>query len=471
MSAAIFGPDPLAEASAPGEPPWVTLSDGSPDPASELAPVNGKRVIASIVLGALAVLVLVTVSGSLAASRLAQKAAVHDAAKNAGVIAETVIQPALTDSLATGDPRAFAKMDAAVRQHVIGKSSVRVKIWTPQGRVVYSDEPSLVGKEFKLGKDQREVFVHPATRAEVTELGRDENTFERSQGGRLLEVYRPVWTPGGEPLMFETYASYEGVDARAHELWRGFAGITVSSLVAVIVLMVPIVWRLLGKVRQSQKQREALLQRAVDASTEERARIAGTLHDGVVQDLTGASFVVSSAANRAAAVGQPELAAQMRDAATTVRAGITGLRSLLVDIYPPSLERSGLLVALEDLTSGLRSRNIEVVLDLDERAVRDLDPAAERLIYRVAHECLLNVTRHALATRVTVILRPEHDTTVLEICDDGLGFDPAEAYERPKEGHFGLRVLADVARDARAELLLSAAPGHGARWLLRVPNA
>jgi two-component system, NarL family, sensor kinase len=470
MSAATFRPHRLGKDSPTTGPAWMTVSDGSPDPSTEPVQISRKRVLTSIILGALAVLTLVTVSGSLAASRLAQKTAVHDAAKYAGLIAETIITPALTDTLASGDPHAFAKMDAVVRKHVIGKSSVRVKIWTPQGRVVYSDEPSLVGKRFELDKEQRELFTHPVTRAEVTELGRTENTFERDQG-RLLEVYRPVWTPRGDPLMFETYTSYKGVDARAHELWRGFAGITVSSLLALIVLMVPIVWRLLGKVRQSQKQREALLQRAVDASTQERARIAGTLHDGVVQDLTGASFVVSSAANRAAAIGEVELAAQARGAATTVRAGITGLRSLLVDIYPPSLERSGLLVALEDLTSGPRSRNIEVVMELDEGAVRNLNADDERLIYRIAHECLLNVTRHAQATHVTVSLHHDHKATLLEISDDGLGFNPAEAYEKPKDGHFGLRVLSDVARDAGAQLLLSSAPGHGTRWLLRVPTA
>jgi two-component system, NarL family, sensor kinase len=470
MSAATVRPHRLGNNSPTTGPAWTTVSDGSPDPSTEPVQISRRRVLTSIILGALAVLALVTVSGSLAASRLAQKTAVHDAAEYAGLIAETVITPALTDTLASGDRDAFERMDAAVRKHVIGQSSVRVKIWTPQGRVVYSDEPSLVGKRFELGKEQRELFTHPVTRAEVTELGRTENTFERDQG-RLLEVYRPVWTPSGDPLMFETYTSYKGVDARAHELWRGFAGITVTSLLALIVLMVPIVWRLLGKVRQSQKQREALLQRAVDASTQERARIAGTLHDGVVQDLTGASFVVSSAANRAAAIGEVELAAQARGAATTVRAGITGLRSLLVDIYPPSLERSGLLVALEDLTSGLRSRNIEVVMELDEGAVRHLNAADERLIYRIAHECLLNVTRHAQATHVTVTLDHDHKATLLEISDDGLGFNAADAYEKPKDGHFGLRVLSDVARDAGAQLLLSTAPGHGTRWLLRVPTA
>jgi len=471
MSAATFGNDPLqASDSTPAgdRPAWRTLADASRHTPAESAPVSRRQVLTSIILGAVAVLILVAVSGSLAASRLAEKESVNDAAKNAGLLADTVIQPALRDSLVSGDKQAFAIMDKAVRKHVLSPdTSVRVKIWTPQGKIVYSDEHRLVGKKYSLGEEERDVFTHPVTRAEVSDLSRRENKFERGKGP-LLEVYRPVWMPNHQPLLFETYAPYNGVKERSTQLWRGFAGITVSSLLAVIVLMVPIVWRLLGKVRQSQVQREALLERAVEASTDERRRIAGTLHDGVVQELAGASFVVSSAAARASAIGQEDLAAHLRDAAATVRRGITGMRTLLVDIYPPSLETSGLVVALEDLTSSLEARDIDVVLHLDPDSVEGLDPENERLIYRVAHESLLNAMRHALASRVSVSLRAEDDATVLEVADNGIGFDAGEAFDKPHEGHFGLRVLVDVAREGGADLLLATAPGHGTRWLLRV---
>jgi two-component system, NarL family, sensor kinase len=473
MSAATFGNDPLqASDSAPAgdRPAWITLADASRASSEDSAPVSRRRVLTSIVVGAAAVLILVAVSGVLAASRLAQKESVNDAAKNAGLLADTVIQPALRDSLVTGDRTAFEIMDRAVKKHVLNdQTSVRVKIWTPQGKIVYSDEPALVGKKYPLGEEERDVFTHPVTRAEVSDLSRRENKFERGKGP-LLEVYRPVWMPNHDPLLFETYAPYDGVKDRSTQLFRGFAGITLSSLLAVIVLMVPIVWRLLGRVRHSQVQREALLERAVEASTDERRRLAGNLHDGVVQELAGASFVVSSAAARAAAIGQDDLAAHLRDAAATVRRGITGMRSLLVDIYPPSLETSGLVVALEDLTSSLEARDIDVALHLEPGSVEGLDPEDERLIYRVAHECLLNAMRHALADRVSVTLSADEDATSLEVADNGIGFDPTEAFDSPHDGHFGLRVLVDVAREGGADLLLATAPGHGTRWLLQVPH-
>lgn len=427
-----------------------------------------RRIIAQIVAGTAVVLLLVGISGSVASSKLAEKEAVNDAAKTADLLAEVVVQPALTDDLVTGDPAALAALDQEVRAHVIDASTLRVKIWTPEGRIVYSDEPALIGQTFALDDDQRAVFTDPTTRAEVSDLDNPENRFERGQG-KLLEVYRPVWTPGGDPLLFETYAPYGEVTTRAAQLWRGFAGITVSSLIAMIALLLPILWRLLDRVRRSQTQREALLQRAVDASTDERRRIAGTLHDGVVQELAATSFVVASGAARADVGGQPALAADLREAARTVRTSIGGLRSLLVDIYPPNLSTAGLSAALEDLAASLRLRDIDVSVDLAVEAEAGLDVGTERLIYRVAHECLLNTVKHARAHHAWVSLERADGHIVLDLRDDGVGFDSAAALENPPDGHFGLRVLGDVAADAGADLRVASAPGQGTWWRMRVP--
>jgi signal transduction histidine kinase len=61
-------------------------------------------------------------------------------------------------------------------------------------------------------------------------------------------------------------------------------------------------------------------------------------------------------------------------------------------------------------------------------------------------------------------------STVLEIYDDGAGFDPAPVLDNPEDGHFGLRILTDLAVNAGAELLLATAPGTGCRWRLEVPD-
>jgi two-component system, NarL family, sensor kinase len=447
--------------------PWTTLYDAAEGAGPDgLASLDRRKVLTLVLCGAVAVLLLVSVTGAVAAQRLAAKESVYDAAWSTGVLADAVVQPALRDDLASGNPAALAAMDRAVRDHVLGPATIRVKIWTPKGRIVYSDEPRLIGRTFQLGEEERDVFTHPATRAEVSDLSRPENALERGRG-KLLEVYRPVWTPSGDPLLFEVYAPYDGVTARAGQLWRAFGGITVSSLLALVALMLPLMWRMLSRLRDAQDQRAMLLERAVQASNDERRRIAGTLHDGVIQDLAGASLVVSSAAARSAAASETGLAADLRGAAETVRRGISGMRTLLVDIYPPNLEHAGLLTALEDHVASLGSRDIDVLMNLDHDAVRCLDHDQERLFYRVAHECLLNTIRHSGARHVTLSLRNDGDATVLEISDDGCGFDPPVTLMHPVAGHFGLRVLTDIAREAGAELFVASAHGAGTRWLVR----
>ena len=244
-----------------------------------------------------------------------------------------------------------------VRERVLGPGVVRVKIWDPDGTVLYADEPELIGRTFELDATQREALANPQTRAEVSDLSNSENEFET--GDRLLEVYRPVWTPDGRQLLFEMYAPYEPVAARSGELWRGFAGVTVSTLLLLVVLTAPIVWRLLDRARRDESERAALLQHAVDASDVERRRIAATLHDGPVQELVATTFAAENAAAVAALRGEDDLADDVREVASSVRGNVRALRSLLVDIYPPSLADAGIAQALADLADGLRGRGVE----------------------------------------------------------------------------------------------------------------
>ena len=439
---------------------------GGHERALERAAGAPRRVFLQVIAAALVVLVAVALVGVFASRRLAEAEAVTDAAKTADLLANAVAAPALTEGLLTGTPAAVTAMDKAIREHVLGDSIVRVKIWDPTGLILYSDAPALIGQRFPLGVEERDVLTNPQTRADVSDLSAPENRLERGQG-KLLQVYRPIWTPAGNPVVFETYARYNVVTDRTGQLLRGFAGITLTSLLFLVVLLMPILWRLLNRLKQSQLQREALLQRAVDASSEERRRIAGALHDGVVQDLAATSFTIGGAAEHAMSLGQPGLADEVRSAAGTVRASIGGLRSLLLDIYPPSLVTAGLEAALADLASTLRARGTAVLLDIGRDT--GLDAAGERLVYRVAQECLHNIARHAAATNVEVRLEREERHAVLAINDNGVGFDAPDLLANPKEGHFGLRVLGDVVADAGGELLLASAPGAGTHWQLRIP--
>ena len=456
-------------------PPWVQVSYGAPK--RDEGPESTGKVLGWVSIAAVLALVGVAIGSILLAQNLAEKQAVNDAVATSQLLGQSVIEPTLqdVDLLKKHNQPAIDELDRVVDNFIDPSEDgsetgiVRVKIWTPEGRIVYSDEPKLItNKTYTLGAEEQEALRDIETKADISDLSEDENKYERNFS-KLLEVYGPVYTKDGDPLLFETYRRYDVVDQRSGDLWKGFGGVTVSALLFFAVLLLPIVWRLLGRLQRSQNQREELLERAVDASIEERRRIAGTLHDGVVQELAATSFTVAGAAARAKTQGDPQMSDDLHGVASTLRSSIGGLRSLLVDIFPANLHTGGLADALADLAAPLRSRGIDVTLDLEQAAV-DLDPDVERLVFRITQECLHNVRRHSGASSVRIAWHSEGDEMVLDVVDDGRGFDPADVLARPREGHFGVRVLADVATAAGADLSVSTAPGAGCHWRLRVPR-
>jgi two-component system NarL family sensor kinase len=460
------GPPPPGQAGAPGAaagapaPAWVVLVTPSAGRAAD-APPSMRRMVGPLALAGLVLAIIVALAGGLVSQRVAGQQAVHDVAELTDDLAVSIVQPALTNSM-PGDPaQARRVLDPLVRNWVTGSGSmVRVKIWTPSGMVLYSDEPRLIGQTFTLDGDARSALLQPRTEAGVSDLRLPENQYERGDG-KLLEVYRPVWTPDGQPLLFETYFKYDTVSQRSTELWRGFAGVTLSSLLALMLLLAGLGWLVVLRARQARARQDELTRRALAASDDERRRIAATLHDGVVQQLVGASLIAAGHAQRAALDGDPDRAADLESAAATVRDGVAGLRSLLVDIYPPSLRAAGLASALRDLARTATGDNGVLRLtgaDIDD-VVADATPERDQeAMFRIAQEALRNAVRHAGASRITLRLAGAEDGRArLDVADDGRGFDAVPQVE----GHFGLRLMADAARHGGGSLAIRTAPGAG----------
>jgi two-component system NarL family sensor kinase len=345
---------------------------------------------------------------------------------------------------------------------------MRVKLWDPSGRIVWSDEPRLTGLTFDLGADEQEALRTGETKAEISDLNEPENRFERSMGV-LLEVYRRISTTSGEPLLFETYLRYDDATARQQEIWLTFAPISVTVLLLLLLFQLPLGDRMVRKLREGEAERLALQARAADASIDERRRIAGSLHDGIVQDLAAAAYVLSGTTDQLAKgpVGEEKsanLTSGLRAAEGAVRGSVAALRSLLIEIYPPHLARAGLPSALRGLANRLQPRDVRLRVDVPDEV--DVPPETAALLFRVAQEALINVGRHAHAREVELRVLQEPGRVLLEITDDGVGFDPAAA---AATGHFGLRVLTDLAAAAGATLDLATAPGQGTALRLEVP--
>jgi signal transduction histidine kinase len=360
-------------------------------------------------------------------------------------------------------------LDPIVRHNVVDRSLVRIKLWNVSGTVLYSDDPRLVGKQFPLDADARQALTTPHTEAEISDLQRPENRLDRDQG-KLLEVYRPVWTPDGTPLLFETYFKYDTVVARSNQLWRGFAGIILTSIAALMLLLVPLVWALVNRTRHARADRDRATAWALEASDDERRHIAAALHDGVVQQLAATSFAAAGEAHRATSSGNHELGARLSALAHTVRDAIAGVRSLLVDIYPPSLHSSGLAAALRDLARASTGSGATVEVDIDAEVADALPSDARESTFRVVQEALRNAVRHSQADRVTIALAADASgMPLVSVDDNGRGFDIADTPADDRSGHFGLRLMADAAAASGARLEVASGAGDGTHLRLSWP--
>jgi signal transduction histidine kinase len=386
--------------------------------------------------------------------------AIRDAQQITVTTGRAVIEPALSDALMRGDPEAIARLDQVVHNRVVVDPVVRVKIWSAEGRILYSDEPRLIGTRYPLGADEDAVLKRGGVKADLSDLSQPENRFEQ-RGRDLLEVYMPLRTPSGQVVLFEEYQRYASVTASARSTWIAFLPALIGALVILQLVQLPLAGRLARRIRRGQRDRERLLRSAIDSSETERRRIAADLHDGVVQSLVGLSYLLAAAAERADRNGGAEYGEDFRRGAAATRESIAELRTLLVEIYPPSLQSAGLAAALTDLTAPLRRRGIRTKAEVADDL--DLPPGVNALLFRVAQEALRNAAIHANAAQVDVEVARHGRHARIVVADDGDGFDTAQSELAPGQGHFGLRLLADLVRDAGGELRVRSAPGAGTR--------
>lgn len=388
-------------------------------------------VIALVVVGA----------GTLwVASSVATEEAVRDARDDARLLARGVVEPVITDGLVTGDREAVDVVDEVVRSRVLDDRVVSVRVWSADGTILYADERELVGQRFELDEDDLAVIEDGGAESEISELDKPENVGQLAYG-ELLEVYTRVRTPSGEPLLFEVYQRQSTVDSRARDVLGALGPLVIVPLVLLLAIELTLAWRMAHRLRQSTEDREQLLRQAIDASEAERRRIAADLHDGVVQDLVGVSYTLAALSDTATSDGSADQARRLAGAAAETRRAVRSLRSLLVEIYPPNLADTGLEGALTDLAAAAdrNGTTVDVVVD----PTVDLPADQQAVVYRVVREALQNVAKHARAEQVTVRLVPRDDGAQLTVVDDGQGFDPAAV----AEGHVGLRLLDDLARE------------------------
>jgi signal transduction histidine kinase len=400
----------------------------------------------------------------VASRRVGEREAIASARAQTVQVAREIVEPSITNGLSSGDPTVVLAIDDLVRRFIISEDLVRVKVWRADGRIMYANDPRLMGETFAIEDDELAVLETGSVAAGVSNLSDPENRYELANR-KLLEVYVRVQQPDGTAFLFETYYRFDVVTQNGNKLIRDFAPVSLGALAALQLVQIPLAWSLARRLRERQREREGLLESALDASSAERRRIASDLHDGVVQDLAGVALILSGAALQPG-MSQSALVA-LEDSASEVRETIGSLRTLLVEIYPPNLFEEGLESALDDLASRAGNRGVEVeVTALD---ANQLPKTPTALIYRAAQEGLRNVVSHSRAKNAWVTLAQTSTSAVLEVRDNGVGFDDSRLDTAFAEGHLGIRALSGLASDAGGTLKVSSMPAGGTCLRLEVP--
>lgn len=412
----------------------------------------------------------VTLALALLTGVLARRAGLEQGTRsfeNLARVTAATLTPALD-----GSPGLPPEPPSDLRTHVSALVTagpvVAVRVRSASGEVLWADDRSVVGRRAQLPDVARRALRDGTVASLVAQPG-DPSVVAGRSSGRVLVAWVGVDDVHGTPLLVEFHESYSEVTDLAQRTWRRFAPAALGALALLQVLQVPLAWRLASKLRRSRQAEDALLQAAVDASDAERRRIAGEVHDHVVQDLTGVAFDIDAAQMRGRP-RDPEDAELLERTAQGVRQTVEDLRSLLVALIPARGGfRGGLQPALQVLAQETGRSGIRVTVHADD--ARDLPGPTAALLYRCAQEALRNVVTHSRATSVEVAVTRDEGIATMRIEDDGQGLDESRLVERAAAGHVGLRALGELLVDAGGSLTLSSAPGEGTRLVATVPLA
>jgi two-component system nitrate/nitrite sensor histidine kinase NarX len=195
------------------------------------------------------------------------------------------------------------------------------------------------------------------------------------------------------------------------------------------------------------------------AVLEERQRLARDLHDSVTQSLYGITLHAEAATRLLASDDVATAVDYLRELQETAQEALEEMRLLIFELRPAILEQAGLVAALQARLDTVEG-HAKLTSTFTVEDVGRLPARIEQELYRIAQEALNNVLKHAHPQCVSVTLRQAQSTLILEITDDGVGFDPAMARER---GGLGLSGIEERVLLLGGRLTLQSAPGAGTR--------
>lgn len=412
-------------------------------------------------------------------NRTAHMAAVYFESIVAGRLDELIEQGSL------GEPTR-RMLDEIFVNGPLAQKVVRFKLWTPDGRIHYSSHHAQEQQVFPL-HDHHAYALAGTMHAAISNLDGPDNAAERAQWSRLIEIYVPLRQRDGGAVraVAEFYHSMENIDADVLAAQRQSWIAITSGALLLYTFLYAMVHRASSTITGQQTDLERQLDRMqrvlVDnrrmhlrlqqageetASMTERSlrRIAADLHDGPAQDLAFALLSLDElhdAPAMAPPAGTP--VHRLREA---LQRAMLSLRHIADGLIVPGVRQMSLDEVLQRAALDFTRKT---GVPIETRLQGPLGEAAEAVkitAYRVVQEALNNNFRHARGYPARVLARAESGKLVLEIQDDGPGFDVQAPVET---GHFGLAFQRERVMLLSGTIDIRSAPGQGVVVCMQLP--
>jgi len=347
-------------------------------------------------------------------------------------------------------------------------------VYDDTGRsIMHPRQPELVGSEMWNWRDASGSF----TIQHLIERARQGGGYERylwrkpssktvaPKLGYVISLPRWGWVIGTGIYLDDVEAALAQIDRRnsgyLHQTLLLIASIALASALAVGLAGLLLN---LSEHRVADAKLRQLAQRVVRSQEEERARLSRDLHDGISQWLVSIKLQIEAALVRLN--GTPEQAATARagfeKTATQINGVLAEVRRISHDLRPAILDDLGLAAALEHLCGEWRDAagaGVEIVFENQAQAGDGaaLPDVVNTVLFRIAQEALTNIARHAGASRIKVRLYQGHNLLMLQVQDNGHGFDLGQVDDHSRHG-IGLRNMRERIEAVGGELGIDSSP-------------
>ncbi|MCB0006938.1 MAG: hypothetical protein KDE04_10805 [Anaerolineales bacterium] len=348
----------------------------------------------------------------------------------------------------------------------LGKEIVSFKIWSPNGTILYSPNPDLVGQQFVIEGGLAEAFSGEVV-SEVSDLGSPEQVYERAQWEHLIETYAPVRARGSGDIIavsefYQLTSDLEAEIRRAQiNSWLLIGAVMVGMYLLLAGLVgrasntivqqqsqlqdnVSQLERLLGQNRQLNRRVRRAAARSTAINEQYLRRIAAELHDGPAQDLALALLRIDSLASSGIS-REPAAAADFQTVHVAIESAMAELRTISAGLRLPEIEGLSVREIVRRALHDFEQKTHQSVKLIADHWPEEAPVPVKITLYRVLREALANGYRHAGGKAQQVEITADARELCVAIADSGPGLDPAFV---PGDSQFGL-----VGMQERVELL------------------